>query len=132
VEQVFLKSQPRRGVRFVEKISIGRTSPEPARLDSAAIASNVPLDIHGFPLASVVIEGSERKDAAPERALVNLVTPDYFRTMRIPLLNGSSFAPLNDTTNSSGDFFPASNPSAAGCAEAIRATSSPRRQKFFL
>lgn len=34
----------------------------------------------------------------PDRALVNFVTPDYFRTMGIPQLAGHGFAALNDTT----------------------------------
>ena len=65
-------------------------------VESAAIAASVPLDIHGLPLRSFTLEGRARSDAAPERALSNIVTPDYFKTMGIPLRGGQDFAPLDD------------------------------------
>jgi predicted permease len=65
-------------------------------VESAAIASQVPLDIHGLPLRGFTLEGRARSDAAPDRALSNTVTPDYFRTMGIPLRAGRDFAPLED------------------------------------
>ena len=67
-------------------------------VESAAIASQVPLDIHGLPLRAFTLEGRARSDAAPDRALSNTVTPDYFRTMGIPLRRGQDFAPLEDKT----------------------------------
>jgi predicted permease len=66
-------------------------------VQSAAIASHVPLDIHGFPMASFKVEGRSN-DATPDRALINFVTPDYFRTMGIPQLAGTGFVPLSDKT----------------------------------
>ena len=65
-------------------------------VESAAIASQVPLDIHGLPMRGFTLEGRGRSDAAPDRALSNIVTPDYFRTMGIPLRAGRDFAPLED------------------------------------
>jgi predicted permease len=65
-------------------------------VEAAAIATQVPLDIHGLPLRSFTLEGRARSDAAPDRALSNAVTPGYFRTMGIPLRAGSDFVDLGD------------------------------------
>ncbi|MBI4475615.1 MAG: ABC transporter permease, partial [Acidobacteria bacterium] len=68
-------------------------------VESAAIASSVPLDIHGLPMRSFTLEGRVRSDATPERALSNIVTPGYFQTLGIPLRAGSDFAHLSDSTS---------------------------------
>jgi predicted permease len=65
-------------------------------VENAAIASFVPLDLHGFPVRSFTLEGRARGDAAVDQALVNIVTPGYFTTMEIPLRAGTTFADLND------------------------------------
>jgi predicted permease len=65
-------------------------------VESAAIAAAVPLDIHGLPMRSFTLEGRVRSDAAPEQALSNIVTPDYFKTMGIALTKGHDFAGLDD------------------------------------
>ena len=65
-------------------------------VEAAAIATSVPLDIHGLPMRGFMLEGRARVDAAPDLALSNLVTPGYFRTMGIPLESGRDFADLND------------------------------------
>lgn len=65
-------------------------------VEGAAIATSVPLDIHGIPVRSFALEGRTRDDAAPDQALVNTVTPGYFRTVGIPIRAGSDFADLND------------------------------------
>ncbi|MBI2835953.1 MAG: ABC transporter permease [Acidobacteria bacterium] len=67
-------------------------------VEAAAIASSVPLDIHGLPLRSFALEGRTRNDGARDRALNTTITPGYFRTMGIPLRAGSDFADLHDTT----------------------------------
>jgi predicted permease len=68
-------------------------------VESAAIALYVPLDIHGFPMASFKPKSESTTDLNPDRALINFVTPDYFRTIGIPQLSGSDFVPLSDTTS---------------------------------
>jgi putative ABC transport system permease protein len=66
-------------------------------VDAAAIASAVPLDIHGLPLRSFTLEGRAPSAAAPDQALSNTVTPGYLQTMGIPLVAGTDFADLRDT-----------------------------------
>jgi predicted permease len=65
-------------------------------VESAAIATSVPLDIHGLPNRSFQLEGRARTDASEDIALNNTVTPDYFRTMGIPMRAGRTFADLTD------------------------------------
>jgi predicted permease len=65
-------------------------------VDAAAIASAVPLDIHGLPLRSFTLEGRAPSGAAPDQALSNTVTPGYLQTMGIPLVAGTDFADLRD------------------------------------
>lgn len=65
-------------------------------VDAAAIALSMPLDIHGLPVRSFVIEGRARADGAADRAVSNVVTPGYFATLGIPFLAGSDFADLTD------------------------------------
>ncbi len=65
-------------------------------VEAVAIATSVPLDIHGLPNRAFELEGRARADAAEDIALSNVVTPDYFRTMGIPLRGGHTFADLTD------------------------------------
>jgi predicted permease len=65
---------------------------------AVAIAQSVPLDIHGLPLRSFSVEGRARTDGALDRALSNVVTPGYFATMRIEMVEGADFVDLGDTT----------------------------------
>ena len=67
-------------------------------VESAALASSVPLDIHGLPSRAFELEGRPRLDGAAERALSNTVSPYYFATMGIPMLEGKDFADLGDPT----------------------------------
>jgi putative ABC transport system permease protein len=66
-------------------------------IEAAAIASSVPLDIHGMPTRAFTLEGRARDDGLSDEALVNAVTPGYFGVMGIPLLDGRDFASLADT-----------------------------------
>ena len=65
-------------------------------VQSAAIATSVPLDIHGLPLRSFTIEGRPRTDGAMDMAVANTVTPGYFATMGIELRAGRDFSSLRD------------------------------------
>lgn len=66
-------------------------------VEAAAVATQVPLDIHGLPLRTFELEGRARTDGAPDRVLTNVVTPGYFRTMGIALVAGADFVDLGDT-----------------------------------
>ncbi|HEY3744171.1 MAG TPA: ABC transporter permease [Bryobacteraceae bacterium] len=77
-------------IRMLEQL---RALPD---VEEAAIASSVPLDIHGMPVRAFKIPGRQRNDAAPDQALYDIVTPGYFATMGIPLLSGTDFAALDD------------------------------------
>ena len=65
-------------------------------VDAAAVASSVPLDIHGLPVRSFTLEGRARADAVPDQALSNIVTPGYFKTLGIPFRTGADFSALGD------------------------------------
>jgi predicted permease len=67
-------------------------------VQAAAIAAAVPLDIHGLPVRSFALEGRARTDGAPDRSASNIVSPGYFTTMGIPLVAGTDFAALSDTS----------------------------------
>ena len=67
-------------------------------IEAVALASNVPLDIHGLPLRSFTLEGRAQVRDAPDRALSNTVSNDYFKVMGVPIVAGSDFADMSDTT----------------------------------
>jgi predicted permease len=65
-------------------------------VEAAAIATNVPLDLHGIPARSFTVQGRVRTEAGQDRAISNTVTPGYFKVMAIPLLTGNDFAEMGD------------------------------------
>ncbi|MEO5822205.1 MAG: ADOP family duplicated permease [Vicinamibacteraceae bacterium] len=66
-------------------------------VEAAALASSVPLDIHGLPSRTFALEG--RPDTGtPDQALSNTVTRGYLATMGIPLVAGTDLADLDDAT----------------------------------
>jgi predicted permease len=67
-------------------------------VEGAAIASSVPLDIHGLPSRVFTVEGRTRTDADVDRALANIVSPGYFAVMGIPFRAGTDFADLESGT----------------------------------
>ena len=76
--------------RLLERL---RTLPN---VEAAAIASNVPLDLHGIPTRSFTVEGRTRSEAGQDRAIFNTVTPGYFKVMMIALVEGNDFAEIRD------------------------------------
>ena len=66
-------------------------------VEAAAIATNVPLDLHGIPERPFTVQGRVRTEAGQDRAISNTVTPGYFQVMGIPLVAGSDFADMRDT-----------------------------------
>ncbi len=66
--------------------------------EAVGIAAFVPLDIHGLPMTRVRVEGYTPTDPDGDLALTNVVTPGYFEAMRIPLVEGRDFSPLDDRT----------------------------------
>ena len=66
-------------------------------VEMAALASMVPLDIHGLPMRSFALEGPRAPDGKLDQTLTNTVTPGYFATMKIPFRAGADFAALEDT-----------------------------------
>jgi predicted permease len=66
-------------------------------VEAAAIATNVPLDLHGIPARPFTVQGRVRTEAGQDRAVSNTVTPGYFKVMAIPLLEGNDFAEMEDT-----------------------------------
>jgi len=67
-------------------------------VSGVAIASAVPLDIHGLPTRFFTLEGRARDDGMPDQALTNAVTPGYFAVMEIPIVAGRDFSALADAT----------------------------------
>jgi predicted permease len=65
-------------------------------VEAAAIATNVPLDLHGIPARPFTVQGRVRTQAGQDRAISNTVTPGYFALMDIPLLEGNDFAAMRD------------------------------------
>ena len=65
-------------------------------VEAAAIATNVPLDLHGIPQRPFTVQGHVRTEPGQDRAVSNIVTPGYFKVMGIPLLEGSDFVDLRD------------------------------------
>jgi predicted permease len=76
--------------RLMEKVS---AIPQ---VEAVAIASSVPLDIHGLPSRRFTVDKRLRADGEQDEALTNTVTPGYFAVMNIPILEGADFVSLAD------------------------------------
>lgn len=86
---------PQGGIRTFSSRLIERVSGIPG-VEGAAIASSVPLDIHGWPSRVFTVDGRQRADGEFDQALSNTVTPGYFSVMQIPFVAGSDFVALED------------------------------------
>ena len=67
-------------------------------IEAVAIASSVPLDIHGLPSRMFTVDGHARSDDGFDEALANTVTPGYFDVMGIRFVAGSDFASMRDVS----------------------------------
>jgi predicted permease len=76
--------------RLLERL---RTLPD---VEAAAIATNVPVDLHGIPRRVFALQGHVRTEPGQDRVISNTVTPGYFKVMGIPLLEGNDFADMRD------------------------------------
>ena len=65
-------------------------------VEAAAIASAVPLDIHGLPSRVFTVDGHARTDGGFDDALSNVVTPGYLALMGIPIVSGRDFTSMMD------------------------------------
>jgi predicted permease len=66
-------------------------------IESVAMASSVPLDLHGMPTRVFTVDGHQRSDDAYDEAFSNTVTPGYFDVMKIAFVAGHDFVRLTDT-----------------------------------
>ena len=64
-------------------------------VQSAAIASSVPLDIHGLPTRSIAVEGRARSDGANDQTSANTVTDGYFDVMGLTIVSGRDLSPMD-------------------------------------
>ena len=83
-------SERKFAARLLERL---RSLPD---VEAAAIATNVPLDLHGIPRRPFTVQGRVRTEPGQDRAVSNTVTPGYFRVMAIPLVEGNDFAEMED------------------------------------
>lgn len=67
-------------------------------VEGAAIATHVPLDLHGIPARPFTVQGRVRTEPGQDRAIFNTVTPGYFKVLAISLLEGNDFAGMRDKT----------------------------------
>jgi putative ABC transport system permease protein len=65
-------------------------------VEGAAIASSVPLDIHGLPSRRFTVEGRRTGEVSEPEVSVNTVTPGYFGVMGIAFREGADFVSLNE------------------------------------
>lgn len=67
-----------------------------AGIESAALAAYQPLGMTGTKLARVEIEGHAARRDEDLMFMSNIVSPAYFRTLRVPLIAGRSFEDADD------------------------------------
>ena len=72
-----------------------RSTPIP-RSQARRLAMNVPMSLVDGGSRAVTIEGYAPRADEDMMFLYNVVSPDYFQTLRIPLLAGREFARTDD------------------------------------
>jgi len=82
-------------VRAFDASLVDRLARVPS-VEAVAIATSVPLDLHGLPMRVFTVQGHARADDGFDEALTDTVTPGYFSVMKIPFVAGHDFAPLTD------------------------------------
>jgi predicted permease len=82
-------------IRALNRTLLDRVRAIPG-VEAAALASSVPLDIHGLPLRNISVEGRARVEAGSDQTSSNTVSPGYFDVMGIPFVSGRDFAALDD------------------------------------
>jgi len=70
---------------------------EPA-IESASLATNVPMSLVDGASRATTIEGYAPRSDEDMLFLFNIVAPEYFRTLRIPLLAGRDFSRTDDAS----------------------------------
>ena len=62
-------------------------------VESASLARRIPLGFGGGSSSNVTIDGYQPPEGQPPTIAINNVGPDYFRTMRVPLVGGRDLSP---------------------------------------
>lgn len=86
-----------RGRTFLDRLlTVLRAEPN---FTSVSLATRVPLSLVDGPSRPIVIEGYSPRTDEDLSFLYNIVSPEYFATLRIPLLTGRDFAPTDDAAS---------------------------------
>ena len=85
--------QPRGGVFYRELLDAVRAD---SGVESATLAAFTPMAFLETPARRVTIEGYEARRGEDLAFMSNTVGPDYFRTLRIPLMAGRAFEDRDD------------------------------------
>lgn len=64
-------------------------------VESAALASFLPIGFRNG-VEEVLVEGRAVNNQSPDRGFINIVTPEYFATIGMPVLQGRSFRDTDD------------------------------------
>jgi predicted permease len=85
------------GKLFVDRLLTAlRTQPA---FTSVSLASRVPLSLVDGPSRAVIIEGYEPRTNDDMSFLYNLVSDDYFKTLRVAVLAGREFSPADNAAS---------------------------------